>query len=233
LLVFYLRLFYTERGFGWNIKPYQAYVLNTFFFFAVANFVLFIVLKKAVSLRKNALLLLIVFNASLVALTYVYYTAGYNTTHPIHVGVHEMPQGGCCAQGIILPATKIPMLGAWYDEQHIGFVDSLAERLANEQPEKAGMRWALSPAVIQHVGSKSSKGDNWGSDKPGEMSEAEKLWNFAYELNDPFVLRAEHDRASGKMKGIHGVEAEPEKHIPHGMSGVPEEKHSRPGKARG
>jgi hypothetical protein len=50
------------------------------------------------------------------------------------------------------------------------------------------------------VGGKSSKGDNWGSDKPGQMSEAEKLWNFEYELNDAERLAQEHADYQRKIK---------------------------------
>lgn len=105
--------------------------------------------------------------------------------------VHEVTEG-CCAQGMVYPTTRVKPLTDWYAENRIGFVDSLAEKLANEKPAVIGSRWALKPAVLQHVGTKSSKGDNWGSDKPGEMSAAQKIWNFEFERNNPAKLAAEH-----------------------------------------
>jgi hypothetical protein len=44
----------------------------------------------------------------------------------------------------------------WYEEQRIGFVDTLAEKLGDEKPNEMGVRWALTPSVVQHVGRKSS-----------------------------------------------------------------------------
>lgn len=133
-------------------------------------------------------------------LIFLYFTAGYNTTQPLAHGVRRMPQGGCCAQGIVYPASKIPLLADFYEQERIGFVDSLAEKLAGERADEAGMRWAMVPAVLQHVGSNSSKGDNWGSDKPGKMSEAEKLWNFAFELSDPVELAREHEGEAQRLR---------------------------------
>ena len=44
----------------------------------------------------------------------------------------------------------------WYEDQRIGFVDTLAEKLGDERPNETGVRWALTPSVFQHVGGKSS-----------------------------------------------------------------------------
>lgn len=92
------------------------------------------------------------------------------------------------------------MLTRHYEKEGIGFVDTLAEKLADERPLETGPRWALTPSPMQHIGGQSSKGDNWGSDKPGEMSEAQKLWNFAYELNDPVQLKREHEQQAMMLR---------------------------------
>lgn len=48
----------------------------------------------------------------------------------------------------------------WYEEQRIGFVDTLAEKLGDERPLETGARWALTPSVVQHIGGKSSMLDS-------------------------------------------------------------------------
>jgi hypothetical protein len=63
-------------------------------------------------------------------------------------------------------------------------VDNLAEALADTG--EVGTRWALTPSVIQHVGTNSTKGkDENGVEPP-------PLWNFGFELNDKLRLEAEH-----------------------------------------
>lgn len=52
--------------------------------------------------------------------------------------------------------TRVCRLTQWYEEHRIGFVDTLAEELGDERPDEMGMRWALTPSVVQHVGGKSS-----------------------------------------------------------------------------
>lgn len=66
----------------------------------------------------------------------------------------------------------------------------LTEEYANEKGE---LRWALTPSVLQHVGQKSTKGDDFGEAAKYGRSVAEKLWNFAFELNDAGILRREHE----------------------------------------
>jgi hypothetical protein len=200
---FYLRLFYTERGFGWDMGKWHTYARNCGILVLLTNAMLFLTLKKSPAARQRALPVLLSVNVTLATAIFLYFTVGYNVTHPLPAGVTRMPKGGCCAQGMIYPATKIPMLADFYEKEQIGFVDTLAEKLADHQEEyglDAGMRWAVAPSILQHVGGKSSKGDNWGSDKPGQMSEAEKLWNFAYELNDAERLAQEHADYQRKIK---------------------------------
>ena len=63
----------------------------------------------------------------------------------------------------------------------------LTEEFANQHDE---IRWAITPSVLQHVGSKSSK--EGFEHEPPKQSVAD-LWNFAFELNDADALRREHD----------------------------------------
>lgn len=66
----------------------------------------------------------------------------------------------------------------------------LTEEYADERGET---RWAITPPVIQHVGRKSSKGDDFGKNSKYHMSVAEKLWNFEFEKYDAESLRREHE----------------------------------------
>lgn len=115
------------------------------------------------------------------------FAAGRNSIFPLAAGVNEMSKFGCCSQSLVFPRSKVPELLNWYTEKKIGFVDTLTEELADQENE---LRWALTPSPMQHIGEKSSKSD--GSEKPNELSIAAKLWNFAFELNDPATLRREH-----------------------------------------
>ena len=81
----------------------------------------------------------------------------------------------------------------WYDSTHpYGYGDVLIEEYANKRGEK---RFALTPSVIQHIGSKSSKEDDFGAAAKHNRNVAQKLWNFEYERYDAAELRKEHVQA--------------------------------------
>lgn len=102
-----------------------------------------------------------------------------------------MNKYGCCSQGLVFPRGKVQGLIDWYETKKIGFVDMLMEEYADQHGE---LRWALTPSVIQHIGRKSSKGDDFGSGSKYHMSVAEKLWNFEFEQYSAADLREEHSR---------------------------------------
>lgn len=115
---------------------------------------------------------------------------------PIPKGVHQMPRFGCCSQAFVFPRSRITDLVDLYTSRLIGYVDMITEEYANENNE---IRWAVTPSVVQHVGRRSSKGADNNPLVPvkpkskGELTEAEKLWNFEFEMNDAETLRMEHD----------------------------------------
>lgn len=206
---FYLRLFYTEHSQGWRdeeIPKYIAYATSVGLCILFAYILGFVYLRSTVwgkpLIAKYAKTTFFVLAMSFGLFTYLFFSVGKESIWPPRAGVREMPRGGCCAQGIVYPSSKIEKLTAWYEESRIGFVDTLAERLANEKPHgiEIGSRWALRPVLLQHIGGQSSKGDNWGTDKPGQMSEAQRLWNFQYETNDPKQLAREHKSAAERFK---------------------------------
>lgn len=85
----------------------------------------------------------------------------------------------------------------WYETKKIGFVDMLTEEYADRHGE---LRLALTPSVIQHIGRKSSKGDDFGAGSKYHKSVAEKLWNFAFEQSSATDLREEHSRVVNTKK---------------------------------
>ncbi|OQE16974.1 hypothetical protein PENSTE_c022G04045 [Penicillium steckii] len=199
----YLRLFYTEEFLGWNSEEWPTYL-----FYSILTSVL--VACTLLSLRQykprytTALSNEIVLLLSLICtpiLIGLFFATGRTTMLPIPDGVHQMPRFGCCSQALIFPRTRIPDLVKLYEDKHLGYVDMITEEYANENQE---IRWAITPAVVQHAGRRSSKGiftnEDGGPYVPprhkskSELSDVEKLWNFRFERLDPNILRAEHDR---------------------------------------
>jgi len=84
----------------------------------------------------------------------------------------------------------------WYTKKQIGFVDMLTEEFGH----RFGFpRWAITPSVLQHVGSTTSKINGTRQTLKHGRTVAELLWNFAFELYDPAKLRKEHADMSNKM----------------------------------
>jgi hypothetical protein len=74
----------------------------------------------------------------------------------------------------------------WYAEKKFGFVNVLTEEFGDCFGH---VRRALTPSVVQRVGSRSSKAEG---EKGEGKSIAEKVWSFAFELNNSNQLRREH-----------------------------------------
>ncbi|KAJ2895644.1 hypothetical protein MKZ38_006283 [Zalerion maritima] len=202
---FYLRLFYTEANFGWQSEEWGWY--GTYIaLLAVIAYALYRIILNHTSESRRETALIQQKGSSLailagVVMTFVLgvvyvFRSGRLSIFSQPEGVIYMPMYGCCAQGIVYPASKIEPLTGWYEKNRIGFVDTLAERLADEKPDgfDIGTRWGINPVLLQHVGGKSSKGDGWAADQ---------LWNFKFEDYDPEVLRWEHESAVAALEG-HG-----------------------------
>ncbi|SPB48722.1 unnamed protein product [Aspergillus niger] len=91
-------------------------------------------------------------------------------------------------QWFVFPQTRIGDLVSWYERNKVGYVDMLTERYADQNGE---VRWALTPSVLQHVGSRSSKTNSLGKHRE-RLTMSERIWNFRFEENDPGELRLEH-----------------------------------------
>ena len=140
---------------------------------------MFLVLYRASVVQKHGRIFLFASLLTVCMMTILFFVSGRVSMLPLPEGVHEMTKYGCCAQAIVYPGNKVPMyvrryyihfqmigeynlltqyysLAKWYEEHRIGFVDTLAEELGDERPDEIGVRWALTPSVVQHVGGKSS-----------------------------------------------------------------------------
>lgn len=102
-----------------------------------------------------------------------------------------MPKFGCCSQAFVFPQSRVQDLVHLYEEKKLGYVDMLTEEFANANNE---IRWAVTPSVMQHVGTKSSKEEPEPEQQPQTKTgpSVADLWNFEFELNDPGALAQEH-----------------------------------------
>ena len=191
-----MRLFYTEEFFGWNAEdaPMRAAYCVILIVFVAASLVLARYRFSGLQRYLTNVTIASVCCICMPLLIILYFSAGKVTTMPLSAGVNAMNNYGCCAQGLVWPRQKAKELMDWYDTDHpYGFGDMLIEEYADRRGE---MRYALTPSVIQHIGSTSSRGDDWGPESKHNRPVAQKLWNFAFEMSDADALRKEHERVA-------------------------------------
>ena len=194
LSVLYMRLFYTEEFFGWNAEhaPMRAFWCMLLIVSVAGSLIWARHRFSQLQRYLTNITIAVVCCVCMPLLIILYFSAGKVTTMPLPTGVNAMNNYGCCAQGLVWPRQKAKELMDWYNEEHpYGFGDMLIEEYADRRGE---MRYALTPSVIQHIGSTSSRGDDWGPEAKHNRNVAQKLWNFAFEMNDADALRAEHER---------------------------------------
>ncbi|KAF7719627.1 Uncharacterized protein PECH_003480 [Penicillium ucsense] len=188
----YLRLFYTEQFLGWNSEEWPTYLLSSLLValgvVAPATAIRYSRPATAAYLPNKVIAILAFVLTPLIII--LFFAAGRVTMLSMAAGVHEMPRFGCCSQGLVFPQTRIGDLISWYEFKRLGYIDLLTEEYADANNE---VRWALTPSVLQHVGSKSSK-----VNLPGEhrtrRTVSETIWNFMFEQNDVGELRREHEQ---------------------------------------
>lgn len=190
----YLRLFYTEEFLGWNTEYWKRYLFNSICIAAIPTIMIF-AMRMTQPTTKLSLTLVtrrtfLTLYAMLAVLILFFFALGRNTVLPVTAGVHEMPKFGCCSQAFVFPNTKARELVTYFKERHLGYMDVLTEDFANERGE---LRYAITPSLVQHVGRKSSKGDDYGPMSKWGMSVAEKIWSFTFERFDEARLKSEHD----------------------------------------
>ncbi|THV95701.1 hypothetical protein D6D27_03088 [Aureobasidium pullulans] len=193
----YLRLFYTEEFLGWNSEEWKTYLFwSLIVTAAVATSLASLrLISRTAKKAMTPKLLVAVFAIYLPLSILLFFAAGRVTVLPLPNGVNEMPRYGCCSQGLVFPRDSAKLIIDFFEERKLGYVDMLIEEYADAH---ASTRWALTPSVIQHVGRKSSKGDDYGEASKYKMTVAETLWNFGFEDNDVGELRREHLDAIGR-----------------------------------
>ncbi|KAF2840118.1 integral membrane protein [Patellaria atrata CBS 101060] len=201
----YLRLFYTEQFLGWNSENWAIYFFWSLWTVLIPTSALLLIRRCAPNyhamLSDRRIFMLTFVCIPLCIL--LFFAAGRATVLPIPAGVNQMNDFACCGQGLVFPQVKAQNLSRWYemnlayfDVRKNGLADMLTEEYAKEHEE---VRWAITPNVIQHVGRKSTKQKDQ-SDRPHPLTEAEKMFNFKFELNDAGRLRREHERVLREMK---------------------------------
>ncbi|KAI4146609.1 MAG: hypothetical protein L6R39_003400 [Caloplaca ligustica] len=173
----YLRLFFTEQFLGWNSEFWPTYLLTSASVVAAVALLLVVLrsLRFHTSISNRTICTAcFVYTPACIAL---YFMAGRISMRPMTPGVHEMPNFGCCAQGLVFSSTTAARVVSKLKEKELGFVDMILEEWANEEKLT---RFAVMPSLLQHIGGHSSKGDEFTTAQP--MSVAETIFNFGFEL---------------------------------------------------
>ncbi|KAB5518923.1 hypothetical protein GE09DRAFT_507241 [Coniochaeta sp. 2T2.1] len=180
----YLRLFFSELLMGWNSEEWLGYATHIFIAYAV-SLVLFLVARRYFRLGAIAgsgksaqtyrYVAALAFGLWLPALIALYFLAGRVSANRINPfawnphGVREMPNYGCCAQGLVFPRRQMDGIFQLMRFPPYDFPgDMILEGYAGDRGLK---KWALDPSVFQHVGfTESSEGPRRA-----------EVWNFTFE----------------------------------------------------
>ncbi|KAL8661920.1 MAG: hypothetical protein Q9168_008335, partial [Polycauliona sp. 1 TL-2023] len=123
----YLRLFFTEKFFGWNAEFWPTYLVSSIgIVAAVGAFLLALRRFRYHTLISNSTILTICFIYT-PALIILYFLAGRLSMRPLSPGVHEMPNYGCCAQGMVFSSRTAATVVDKLKEKESGFVDMILE----------------------------------------------------------------------------------------------------------
>lgn len=179
----YIRLFYTDKNFGWNKESWRVYL----FYSALAETVLavaLLALRGRTALRhfltpKTLLVILSICSPLCIGL---YFAAGRLTVLPLPRGLHEMNAFGCCSQALLFPRDQTPALAAYMENMSRQTKPSATDQAIEKFADREGlMRWAWTPSLFQHVGAVSGKlldkeeVGAWGRRK------AMNIWSFEFE----------------------------------------------------
>lgn len=200
----YLRLFYNTRLQGWNSELWAQYLFWSVVFEVLLFGALWTLHHTSATMAKfltpiTTFTILLVCSPACVAL---YFAAGRLTVHPNPLGIHQMNSYGCCSQAMLFPHAQVPPLLEYFERRKTGLRDVLIETYANRN----GLtRWALTPSIFQHIGSRSSKWRGVGSDviDAHGLIATERIWNYHFEDWDAERLRSERrtKEAEGSRAG--------------------------------
>ena len=174
----YLRLFYTEEFLGWNIEEWRRYFGASVAVTGMTGMALLLmrqfVFERTITNSFIAIACLVCAPACIS----LYFMAGRLSMHPPLPGVYQMPEFGCCAQGLVFSQKMASKVITRLSQIREGYVDQIVEAWANEAQL---VRWVTIPSLLQHMGASSSKGDDHGSAAKYGRSVAEKIWSFSFE----------------------------------------------------
>jgi hypothetical protein len=179
----YLRLFYNTRIQGWNSESWPVYLFWSVVFEVLLIGTLRLLCRSSRAASRfftprTTLVILLICSPACVGL---YFAAGRLTVHPNPTGIHQMNGYGCCSQALLFPRSQVPPMLDYFRKRRIGPRDELIEKHAEL---KKLTRWALTPSVFQHIGSRSSKWRGHGLEDIGEhdgLTGPERIWNFHFE----------------------------------------------------
>lgn len=179
----YTRLFYSELFMGWNAEEWLTYAEMVFGVYAVLLLV-FLELRRRHKIgpsgpsakgttREFNFMAALVFCLWMPALIALFFMAGRISLHRLNPftgrGVRQMPNYGCCAQGLVFPERHLDGFQSLLRNPPFAFAgDQILEDYARDH---GLMKWALDPSVLQHTGRRES------SDGPRKAD----VWNFSFE----------------------------------------------------
>lgn len=188
----YLRLFYNTRLHGWNSETWPHYLFwSVVFELCLVGIILFLRRNTAASELLTPWMVSTILVVCAPVVIGLFFAAGRLTVMPFPTGIHQMNNFGCCSQAFVFPRQQVPPLLEYFKHKRYGMRDELIEEYSDERGLE---RWALTPSVFQHVGTRSSKWGGPGSDKVDEngLISTQRIWNYAFESWDAKALREEH-----------------------------------------
>ncbi|KAL7932573.1 hypothetical protein V8C35DRAFT_307477 [Trichoderma chlorosporum] len=175
----YIRLFYTETYMGWNSEEWSLYIRNIALIYIGVMGVMYVVRSlhqmappslRNWTVKSSRLLMANILFIWMPLFIGLGFMAGRLTVDPLPYGVQEMPQYGCCSQGLVIPNRHLNLLQERLQAPPFDLpADSTIEKTADD----LGLdKWALVPSVLQHIGARGS------SAKGGAIK---STWNFSFE----------------------------------------------------
>jgi len=170
----YLRLFYSEHLLGWNKEDWRTYLFWSFHAWMIITTTFLVVQHNSKHAQKllSDPAMLVISGVCIPASIALFFAYGRNSIWPLAPGVHEMNNFGCCAQGFVFPQYMVPAILEKISLMPNQLLDTMMESVSNDE---GWARWATTPALLQSIGSVSSKGEDFN-----DM--AKHLWNFGFEM---------------------------------------------------
>lgn len=180
----YLRLFYTEKNFGWNREDWKSYLFYSALVESFAAGILLFLRRRLTCARAvTPAISLVVLAVCTPACILLLFATGRLTIFPFGHGLRAMDEYGCCSQALLYPREQIPAVVTRFEEELAGIklrkaVDALIETHADENGLQ---RWAVVPSPFQHIGTQSGKQTRPEKSRQWGRTSAQRVWNFEFE----------------------------------------------------